>query len=231
MPGARSHGGWRYSGAVIVFPEPMHAPDRLVHPFTDDGWIYEIKHDGYRCMAGIAPGAAWQTARVQLRTKSGVNCTKWYPEVVRALACIPGGPHIIDGEAAVLVEHGVSDFNLMQERAGHRKWYQGAPAVTFCVFDLLQQDGESLLQLPLLERKARLQRLIEPCEKEKGAVLFLGDLPADAKVFQAMVLAGLKVEGVMAKRKMSLYRPGVRSEDWLKIKRPGWREGRRWGGE
>jgi len=53
-----------------------------------------------------------------------------------------------------------------------------------------------------------------------------GVLPADEHIFQAMVAAGIQVEGVMAKRKLSPYRPGVRSDDWLKIKRPGWQEGR-----
>jgi hypothetical protein len=56
----------------------------------------------------------------------------------------------------------------------------------------------------------------------------VGDLPADEKVFQAMVGAGLKIEGVMAKRRASTYQPGVRSPDWVKIKRPGWQEGNPW---
>jgi ATP-dependent DNA ligase len=204
----------------------MHAQERLVRPFSSPDWVYEIKHDGYRCQAGIEAGEPGDTSRVQLLTKSGANCTKWYPEIVRGLACLPGGPHVIDGEAAVLGEHGVSDFNLLQKRSLHRRWYPGAPPVTYCVFDLLVQDGENVMALPLIERKARLQQLVAPCER--GAVLFIGTLPADETIFLAAVRAGLKVEGMVAKRKMSPYRPGVRSEDWLKIKRPGWQEGRTW---
>jgi len=211
---------------MLTIPAPMHAPERLVRPFTSDDWIYEIKVDGYRCMAGIEPGPVGEPARVQLLTKSGADCTKWFPEIARGLACLPGGPHVIDGEAAVLGENGVSDFNLLQERARHRRWYPGAPAVTLCVFDLLLHDGVDVKALPLVERKARLQHLVAPCER--GRVLFLGDLPADESVFQAMVGAGLEIEGVVAKRKASPYRPGVRSEDWLKVKRAGWQEGRVW---
>jgi bifunctional non-homologous end joining protein LigD len=206
----------------------MHAPEQLVQPFTDPDWIMEIKMDGYRCMAGIEPGAPGELARVQLRTKSGANCTAWFPEVARALACLPGGPHVLDGEVAVLDENGVSDFNRLQERARKRRWYHGAPLVTYCAFDLLIHDGQDVMALPLTERKARLQALLAPCER--GAVMFLGDLPADARVFWAMVGVGLKVEGVVAKRKDSTYQPGVRSPDWKKIKRLGWQEGRIWRG-
>lgn len=206
----------------------MHAPERLALPFTDPAWLYELKHDGYRCLAGIDRGVEGGLDRVQLRTKSGANCTGWFPEIARALASIPGGPHIIDGEACVLGPDGVSDFNRLQERARHRRWYAGAPAVTLCAFDLLLHEGQSVMDRPLVERKAMLQLLLAPCDR--NAVLFLGDLPADAALFAAMVGAGLQIEGVMAKRRDSRYRPGVRSEDWLKIKRPGWQEGRRWRG-
>jgi len=211
---------------VIEFPALMHAPERLVRAFTSDDWIYEVKVDGFRCLAGIEPGAPGDESRVQLRTKSDADCTLWYPEIVRGLACLPGGPHVIDGEAAVLGEHGVSDFNALLKRSAHRRWYPGAPAVTYCTFDLLIEDGTSVMALPLTERKARLRQLLAPCEC--AAVMFLGDLPADARIFKAMVGAGLQVEGVVAKRKASPYRPGVRSDDWRKIKRPGWQIGRLW---
>lgn len=199
----------------------MHAPELLHAPFTSDEWLYEIKHDGYRCMAGIEADGS-----VTLRTKSGADCTAWFPEVVQVLTQIPGGPHVIDGEACVLREDGTSDFNVLQERARKRRWYPGGPAVTYCAFDLLIEGGKDVMGLPLVERKARLEHLLGSCAR--GAVLFLGELPADERLFHAMVAAGLKVEGVMAKRKDSTYQPGVRSPDWRKIKRPGWQEGRLW---
>jgi bifunctional non-homologous end joining protein LigD len=211
---------------AIDFPAPMQAPERLVQPFSSPDWLYEIKHDGFRCLAGIEPGEPGDVARVQLRTKTGTDCTAWFPEIARGLAVIPGGPHIIDGEAAVLGADGVSDFNRMMERARRRRWYSGAPPVALCAFDLLLHTGEPVLQLPLVERKARLEALLAPCARV--AVMFVGELPADELLFHAMVAAGLKVEGVMAKLRTSPYRPGVRSDDWRKIKRPDWMEGRRW---
>jgi ATP-dependent DNA ligase len=78
----------------------MQAPKKLFAPFTSQDWLYELKHDGYRCMAGV------QAGEVRLLTKSGTDCTKWSPEVVKALASLPGGPHVIDGEACVLRSDG-----------------------------------------------------------------------------------------------------------------------------
>jgi ATP-dependent DNA ligase len=69
-----------------------------------------------------------------------------------------------------------------------------------------------------------LQQLVAPVNK-KGA-LFVDYIDAEANVFKAMVLAGWGIEGVMAKRRASIHRPGARSNDWLKIKRLGWQEGR-----
>jgi bifunctional non-homologous end joining protein LigD len=145
----------------------MHAPDVLRVPFSSPDWLYEIKYDGYRCLAGIEDG-----------------------------------------------------------RAKKRGWYKGCDPVTLCAFDILVHNGLPVMGLSLVERKALLQQLVAPVNK-KG-VLLVDYIDADASVFKAMVLAGWGIEGVMAKRRASIYRPGVRSEDWLKIKRLGWQEGRRW---
>lgn len=197
---------------MIAIPAPMHAPETPRAPFTDPEWLYELKFDGYRCMAGIEDG------QVQLRTKSGADCTKWFPEVVTALAKIPGGPHVIDGEACVLDEIGRSDFERLRTRASHRRWYPGCDQVTLCAFDILVHDGERVTGLPLVERKALLRQLLADVPKQ--CVLYVGDLPADESLFNPVVV-GLELEGVMAKRRASTYQPGTRSYDWRKIKRKG----------
>lgn len=186
-------------------------------PFTSDDWLYEIKFDGYRCLARVQDGA------VQLRTKSGADCTGWYPEVAGALAGLPGGPHVIDAEACVLDGIGRSDFDRLHERSARRRWYTGCAPVTLCAFDLLFENGRNTMGLPLVERKARLQRLLAGVP----GVLFVGDLPARAELFSQAV-EPLKLEGVVAKQRTSVYAPGVRSRDWVKIKRAGWQEGRAW---
>lgn len=78
----------------------------------------------------------------------------------------------------------------------------------------------------LVKRKALLRKLLAGVPRRH--VLFVQDLPAKALLFHAMQGAGLTIEGVMAKRKDGIYRPGVRFEDWLKIKMPGWQDGRVW---
>ena len=193
-------------------PLPMLAPNASVVAFTNPDWLYEIKFDGYRTLAAFGGHRD-----VDLRTKSGAICTAWYPEVVDQLAAIGGGRHIVDGEACVLDELGRSDFQRQRRRASHRRWYRGCDQVTLMIFDLLVEDGRSIMDLPLVERKARLARLLAGVPKR--TVVYVGDFPAEAALYR--VVLQLRLEGLMAKRKASAYQPGVRSRDWLKIKRPG----------
>ncbi len=204
---------------MITLPAPMHAPEGSRAPFTDPAWLFEIKMDGHRCMAGIEAG------EVELRTKSGAICTSWYPEVCEVLSKLPGESHVIDGEATVLDKYGVTHFDRFQTRARRRRRYPGCEQVTLCAFDILVYNGKRVMDLPLVDRKALLSELLRDVPKQ--CVLCVSDLPADAGVFKAMVDSGLKIEGVMAKKKSSIYTPGVRSEDWRKIKREGW-QGRKW---
>lgn len=202
---------------MLAIPAPMRATEGG-RPFTSPDWIYEVKYDGYRAMAraGGAP--------TELRTKSGVDCTAWFPEVAALLDELPGGPHVIDGEVCVLDEIGRSDFERLQARARRRRWVPNGDQVTYCAFDLLYLDGRNVMALPLVERKAMLAQLLAPL---KGRLVVVGEFPADTPLFEQIVL-GAKLEGFMAKRLASPYVPGVVSPDWVKIKRPGWQEGRTW---
>lgn len=203
---------------TLTIPAPMLATEGG-RPFTSPEWLYEVKFDGYRCMARAGGGQP-----VELRTKSGADCTKWFPEVAALLAELPGGPHVIDGEACVLDDIGRSDFERLQARARRRRWVPGADPVTLCAFDVLFLNGRNVMPLPLVERKAMLQQLLTPLGRR---ILVVGDLPAEAELFDQAVL-GARLEGFVAKRRESPYLPGVRSRDWLKIKREGWQEGRTW---
>lgn len=188
-------------------------------PFTSPDWLYEVKYDGYRCMARAGGGHP-----TELRTKSGVDCSKWFPEVAQLLADLPSGPHIIDGEACVLDDIGRSDFECLQARARRRKWYSGCNPVTLCAFDLLYVEGRNVMAMPLVDRKAMLRQLLAPLAPR---LVIVGDFPAEAALFERAVL-GAKLEGFVAKRLDSTYTPGIRTRDWRKIKRPGWQEGRTW---
>lgn len=201
---------------MITISAPMLAREGA-RPFTDPAWIYEVKYDGYRCMARLGGGAP-----TELRTKSGVDCTTWFPEITEVLGALSGGPHIIDGEACVLDEFGRSDFKRMQGRARRRRWAQGSDHVTFCAFDLLYMNGRNVMSLPLVRRKAMLRDLLMPLE---DVLVIVGEFPAEAQLFDQVVL-GAKLEGFVAKRMESPYAPGVISPNWRKVKRTGWQEGR-----
>jgi ATP-dependent DNA ligase len=214
----------------------MRAAEQPFAPFSSPDWLYELKFDGYRCIAGIdansdEPLAQQMRAgdtRVRLLTKAGDECTSWDPAIVHDLDLLPGGPHVIDGLACVLREDGTSDLHSLQHRVRRRMRIPVTPSVTLCCFDLLVCNGKSTLHLPLVRRKELLWELIALIDDPKPALFFVKDLPADANLFRSMTLpktqggSGLVIEGVIAKRRDSTYRPGVRSDDWRKITRHGW---------
>jgi bifunctional non-homologous end joining protein LigD len=108
-----------------------------------DGWLHEIKHDGYRLMIRKAGD------RVRLYTQSGYDWTDRYPAVTGAAAVLKANSAIIDGELVCLKRNGMSCFDTLHSRTKDRE------AMLFA-FDLLELDGDDLKPLPLIERKATL---------------------------------------------------------------------------
>jgi bifunctional non-homologous end joining protein LigD len=196
--------------ALLFGLKPMLLDERLL-PWGDPAWVYELKFDGYRVLAEFGNGSA------ELRTRNGVDCTKWFPEVAKSLASVKGGPHVVDGEVCVLDDLGRSNFERLQDRARRRRWYEGADPVTYCVFDLLTEDGKDLTGLTLLKRKARMFKRLA------GLPSILPMAHVDAEHGQELfeMAKQLKIEGIVAKRADSVYKPGVRTSDWVKIKRAG----------
>lgn len=189
---------------------PMLLMERRA-PFDDPGYTFEMKFDGYRVLAGIVDGKA------ALRTRSGADCTRWYPEVTRSLAGLRGGPHVLDGEVAVLDEIGRSDFVRTHARSARRGFPAGADPVVFCAFDLLVHAGRDIRPEPLKVRKALLAKLLA---RPLDAVLLVEGIEGKGVWFFDQVLA-LELEGMVAKRWDSPYLSGERSSAWLKIKRKG----------
>jgi bifunctional non-homologous end joining protein LigD len=192
--------------------EPMMAKLGKGIPSPDTAWGFEFKWDGIRGVAYVEGG------RVRLMSRSGEDITPRYPEVHTMGRAVGSHEVILDGEIVALDENGRPSFEQIQQRMGLtseteiRRKMKVVP-VTYMLFDLMWQDGHSLLDQPYTERRQALEKLklsgdswqTPPHEKGGGKVM----LEASAK-------AGL--EGVMAKKLDSKYEPGRRSGAWVKVK-------------
>jgi bifunctional non-homologous end joining protein LigD len=179
--------------------------------FTRDGWIFELKLDGYRLIAGKSGGEAL------LITRNGNDYTAVFPEVARAIKALPYDNFIIDGEVVVMDPQGRPSFARLQQRGrlsssiDIKRASVELPA-TFYTFDFLAFDGLDLRPLPLSARKALL---LEAFPKV-GVIRALDHIEREGDAFLGQVIA-LGLEGIIAKRADAPYRGG-RSDVWLKIK-------------
>jgi len=182
--------------------KPMLAT--LSDPFDAEGWLYEIKWDGYRAVSLINGN---KTELVSRNNKSFRE--KFYP-IFDAVQKWPIKA-IVDGEIVVLNEQGRSDFGALQN------WRSEADgALVYYVFDILWLNGYDLTELPLAERRKILEEQIKSAGKE-GIIRLSEAFSTDASSLLAAA-AKLGFEGIMAKREESRYIPGERSRDWLKMK-------------
>ncbi|MCP3995006.1 MAG: hypothetical protein GY722_08065 [bacterium] len=172
-------------------------------PFDDDGWVFELKWDGVRCLLTTGDN------RVSLTSRAGNDMTARYPEI--AGLDLPGDL-VLDGEIVALDESGRPSFERLQGRMNTDRRLTGESPipVTFVVFDLLR-DGAPLLDRPLEERGERLGNVSLPVPIVVGD-RFQGRSAAIWEFVQQNDL-----EGIVAKRLGSRYSPGTRSPDWRKI--------------
>jgi bifunctional non-homologous end joining protein LigD len=187
--------------ALPKFFSPMLATLKEA-PFDDPDWLFEIKWDGYRALAFIDQG------KVNLYSRNENLFNPLFSKVVNELEKIPAQV-ILDGELVILDEKGRSDFQLMQN---YQRIQKGN--LFFIVFDLLYWNGEDLRDRPLIERKEKLQILLTTYPSE---LICFGDHVEKKGIAFFSEAQKYKVEGVIAKRKESLY-VSRRSKEWLKIK-------------
>ena len=179
-------------------------------PFSSPDWLYELKYDGYRLVAGRA-----EDGKARLRYRNGLDVTAIFPEIARALRALPYGL-VLDGEVVVLDENGHPDFGRLQARGQIRKPRDADRAAvedpaTLFVFDLLSFGEYDLRGLPLVKRKELLARVLP----RAGALRYSDHVRGRGKeLFEQVKSRGL--EGLVAKRADSPYRAG-RSGDWLKL--------------
>ncbi|OBQ69821.1 ATP-dependent DNA ligase [Mesorhizobium loti] len=176
-------------------------PALVEQPPEGDGWIHEVKFDGYRSQLIIGEDGT------RIYTRNGDDWTAKYRDLVKEAANIGADNAIVDGEIVVLNEAGLSDFGELRKAITRRRH-----DLYFVAFDLLHLNGHDLREMALEERREILASMIEP----GGRIQFSEPLPGEAKaIFHLLEHAGL--EGMVSKRKDSKYRSGP-STSWLKAK-------------
>jgi bifunctional non-homologous end joining protein LigD len=187
------------------FVPPSLATLRTVAP-SGQGWVHEIKFDGYRIQARLEDG------KVKLLTRKGLDWAHKFPNIATAVAKLPAETAMIDGEIVVENERGVSDFSALQAALKDER----TDKFVYYVFDLFHLDGRDLLPLPLIERKAELKRLLD---RANG----VGDVIRYSEHFDeegALVLrqaCRMTLEGIVSKHVDAPYRSG-RADTFIKTK-------------
>jgi len=181
------------------FVEPMKCLPVKKIPEGED-WIYELKFDGYRSLAIIRDGEALLVSR----NKKSFNAR--FPELVAAVGELKVKDAILDGEIVALDADNRPTFQLLQN-------YESGP-LAYYLFDLLALDGESWRDRLLHERKARLEKLLKGV---KAPLLFSANLPGSTSAIWKQIQKQ-RLEGIIAKRRDSVYEVGRRSGEWAKIK-------------
>ncbi len=183
------------------FLEPMLALPIAQLPDDRVQWSYEVKLDGYRCLALRDT----QGAKLFSRNKNLLNAR--FPKIARAVMALPAET-LLDGEIVALDESGRPSFNILQN------YQASAEEIYYYVFDLLIYQGRSLIDLALEKRRKMLKAVLESLTNDlRLSEDFTGTA---AEIIRAAKELGL--EGVIAKQRNSLYRPGERNGAWVKYR-------------
>jgi bifunctional non-homologous end joining protein LigD len=196
----------RSTASTRTSPPPFREPQKATlvdHVPEGPGWIHEMKYDGYRCLLAVGGGEA------KVYTRSGLDWSDKFPEIVEAARGIECDSALIDGEIVKLDDKGNTGFSALQQAIS-----EGGRGLTLFAFDALEIDGEDLTALPNIERKGRLATLLGP--GRPPALLYADHIVGHGeKLFDAMCEAGQ--EGIISKRADAHYR-GRRTKCWLKVK-------------
>lgn len=189
----------RKSHARFIQPMLLQRTDSLPE---SEQWLYELKLDGYRAVAFKRDGA------VHLRSRNDNDFGGRYPGVVKGLARMPDHT-VLDGEVIAFDEEGRPSFNVLQN-------YGSAPgAVVYYVFDVMVLAGRDVMREPLDTRRQLLEQKVLP--KLSEPVRYAAALDAPLPVLVQSVKAH-GFEGLVAKRRRSVYEPGLRTGAWMKMR-------------
>ena len=181
------------------FIEPMECK-RVPKLPEGDGWLYEIKQDGYRAIALI------DRSTVLLYSMSGLDYTREFPQIAFALKTLKEASIVFDGEIVALDDRGRASFQELQNRKNTKR------PIIYYIFDVLHHNGHDLMSLPLTKRRevlsAMSERLSDPLRVNPVLRTELKTLINEVR--------RLGLEGIVAKRADSIYLPGKESDSWQK---------------
>jgi DNA ligase D-like protein (predicted ligase) len=164
-------------------------------------WLWEIKFDGYRALA-VKSGTG-----VTLFSRRRKSLNRQFPYIVEALADLPAGT-VVDGEVVAMDESGRPNFNLLQNLRAE------ASRIQYYIFDLLCWEDRDLTHVPMVERRALLKSLVVIPDKRIRVSDYFEAAPKDL----LSAVREQRLEGIIGKRKDSLYQPGKRSGAWIKYR-------------
>ena len=183
------------------FIKPMMA-QLYDKPFDDPNWVFEIKWDGYRAVAEIV------SKEVKLYSRNGLSFARLYPKVISELKKIKHDV-VLDGEIVVIDKDNRPSFQKLQRYGDHPDLN-----LIYYVFDCLSYKGKDITDLPLLERKEVIKKVIP---KSSPIIRYSDHVEESGEEFFKKVVEA-DIEGMIAKRSDSVYSIGKRTADWLKVK-------------
>ncbi len=183
-----------------LFVEPMKCLPRAEVPEGPD-WLYEFKFDGYRSLAICKKGMAL------LLSRNRKTLNERFPDLAEEVGKIPAQEAILDGEIVAPDKDNRPSFQILQN-------YEQGPPLLYYFFDLLSLNGKDLTGEPLEERRKQLRKLLKDVSPR---LLVSEDLPGTAKKVWAAIRKE-HLEGIVAKRRKSVYEAGQRSGQWVKVK-------------
>ncbi|MFC4531892.1 non-homologous end-joining DNA ligase [Sphaerisporangium dianthi] len=199
-------------GGLPTYTPMLAQLGTLPPPSEDAGWGHEMKWDGVRALAYV------ENAALRLISRNGKEVTVAYPELYALAGAVGGHDVVLDGEIVAFDDAGRPSFSALQPRMHQRreervrKLARTIP-VTFMLFDILHIGTRSSVNLPYVERRELLESVVTPGARWQVPAWFHDDGA------HAMELSRqLGMEGIVAKRLHSPYRPGRRSPEWTKIK-------------
>jgi len=183
-----------------TFVEPMR-PTLAAKPFSDSGWLFEPKWDGWRTLCFLRRG------KVHLLSRRKNSLNERFPELREIGKLIKAETALIDGEIVALDKAGLPQFDALRSR-------RLKCSVVFYAFDLLHLDGFDVTTCPLIKRKALLKKILP--KDNTGRIRFTDHIICNGEALFKRVEA-LNLEGIVMKRKDSVY-SRLQSCDWLKVR-------------